>query len=203
MPAHRKSIELHDLHGTKPQRAADTSHVKAGRPKFPKDLDKSLRPIFKRLCSLLQERRALTSADGELIRLYVHQFDRHTRNAAQLRQEGEVCQYTRLDSHGQPHLQYKTNLRLKIVVEAEKQMAGILSQLGLTPLSKDRVKLPPQAEDKPLDLLEEYLKGKSSPIVFPHSTTPQQVNPADMAAFDEEPAEDEATNDLETGDLGT
>lgn len=141
MPANRKATAVHELHGTKPHdRAADTSHVPAGRPRFPKDLDSSLRPVFKRLCALLQERRTLTSADGELIRLYCFQWERHSKNAALLRQEGDLCTYIRLDSNGQPHPQVKTNLRLKVVTDAERQMASILNQLGLTPTAKDRAK---------------------------------------------------------------
>jgi P27 family predicted phage terminase small subunit len=141
MPAHRKSTALHELHGSKPHdRGADTSHVPAGRPRFPKDLDASLRPVFKRLCSLLQERRALTSADGELIRLYCFQYDRHTRQVALLRAEGEICTYTRLDSNGQPHPVVKENVRMKVVTKCECQMATILNQLGLTPTAKDRAK---------------------------------------------------------------
>jgi len=168
MPMPRKSEAAHGLHGTKPHdRAADLSHVPAGRPKFPRDLDATLRPVFKRLCKLLQQRRVLTSGDVELVRLYVFQYDRHTRNAAKLREEGELCTYIRLDSNGQPHPQVKTNLRLKIVTDAERTMAAILNQLGLTPTAKDRAKpvtgvpkneiVPGSVED-----LMPYLLGKGS-----------------------------------------
>ncbi len=37
---------MHELHGTKPQRAADVSQVPSGRPRFPKDLGAELKPIF-------------------------------------------------------------------------------------------------------------------------------------------------------------
>jgi P27 family predicted phage terminase small subunit len=141
MPAYRKAATVHELHGTKPHdRAADTSHVPAGRPRFPKDLDSSLRPVFKRLCALLQERRTLTSADGELIRLYCFAYDRHTRQVALLRSEGEICSYTMLDSNGQPFTRVKENVRMKVVTQCERQMAAILNQLGLTPTAKDRAK---------------------------------------------------------------
>jgi P27 family predicted phage terminase small subunit len=171
MPANRKSQSVHDLHGTVPNgRAADVSHVASGRPKFFRDLDSSLRPVFKRLCALLADRRVLTRGDAELIRLYCFQFDRHTRNAAALRDEGEVVTYFRLDSHGQSVPQVKTNLRLKIVVEAEKQMAGILNQLGLTPTAKDRAKPTSSNEDKIVpgsiqDLMPHLLTKKQSAVV--------------------------------------
>ena len=141
MPAPRKSDLLHELSGSTPHdRAADISSVPAGRPKFPKDLDANLRPVFKRLCRLLQNRRVLTEGDVELIRLYCFAFDRHTRNAALLREEGELVTYFRLDSHGQSVPQVKTNLRTKIVMDCERMMASLLNQLGMTPVSKDRAK---------------------------------------------------------------
>jgi P27 family predicted phage terminase small subunit len=182
MPMPRKSVEEHALHGTRPNgRAADVSQVPSGRPRFPKDLDETLKPIFKRLCSLLAERRVLTAGDAELIRLYVHLYDRHSRNAAVLREEGEIKLYTRLDSNGQPQQMEKANLRLKIVADAERQMAAILNQLGLTPTAKDRAKPTRGSEEKVVpgsiaDTMPFLLKpGLSEPeFVVPF------VDPADM-----------------------
>jgi P27 family predicted phage terminase small subunit len=191
MPALRKSADLHELHGTRPNgRAADVSQVPAGRPRFPKDLDKQLRPIFKRLCRLLAERRVLTSGDVELIRLYCFQYERHSKNVAVLRLEGEVCSYTRLDSHGQPHEQVKTNIRLKIVTDAERQMASILNQLGLTPTAKDRAK-PTRGSEQPIvpgsiadtnpELLGMKPNAEPSMFVIPEFT-PEEL--AAIAALD-------------------
>lgn len=141
MPQPRKSQAQHDLQGTTPHdRSADQSHVAAGRPKFPRDLDAALRPVFKRITKLLEGRRVLTAGDAELIRLYVFLYDRHTRNASALRNEGEICTYTVLDNNGIAHEQVKTNKRLKICTDCERQMASILNQLGMTPVSKDRAK---------------------------------------------------------------
>jgi P27 family predicted phage terminase small subunit len=182
MPAHRKSKELHDLHSTTPNgRAADVSHVPSGRPRIPRDIGPGLRKTFKNLCSLLQGRRTLTAADGELIRVYCFVLERHEKNVAMLRAEGEVCQYTRLDNNGQAHLQYKTNLRLKIVVEAEKQMAAILNQLGFSPTAKDRA--------KPTSSSEEKIVPGSIADVMPHllsskkQDTPFFAPSADLAAL--------------------
>ena len=182
MPMPRKSSEEHALHGTRPNgRAADVSQMPAGRPRFPKDLDASLKPIFKRLCSLLAERRVLTAGDAELIRLYVFLYDRHSRNASVLREEGEVKLYTRLDSNGQPHQMEKANLRLKIVADAERQMAAILNQLGLTPTAKDRAKPTQGSEEKIVkgsiaDTMPFLLKGGAPE---PEFVVPS-IDPADM-----------------------
>jgi P27 family predicted phage terminase small subunit len=180
MPQPRKTELLHDLHGTRPHdRAADISHVPAGRPRFPKDLDKTLKPIFKRLSSLLQERRTLTSGDVELMRLYCFQWERHSKNVALLREEGELCTYMRLDNHGVAHPQVKTNLRLKVVTDAERMMAGILNQLGLTPVSKDRAKPTGKNEaEKAADPMEEFLNRKPA--------TPFVIRPEQMGAEKEQ-----------------
>ena len=162
MPQPRKAAALHELHSTTPHdRTADVSSVPAGRPKFPKDLDASLRPIFKRICRLLQGRRVLTEGDVELIRIYVFAYDRHTRNADSLRREGELCTYIRLDNNGIAHPQVKPNYRLKVVVDAEKEMASILNQLGLTPTAKDRAK---QANGTP----KEVVVPGSIADLYPH-----------------------------------
>lgn len=192
MPAARKSALLHELHGTTPNgRASDASHVQSGRPKFPKDLDSSLRPIFKRLCKLLHERRALSPGDVELIRLYCFQHDRHARNAALLRQEGELCTYIRLDSNGQPHPQVKINLRLKVCTDAERQMAAILNQLGLTPTAKDRAKPTtgtPKDEIIPgsmADLMPQLVGGKKHDPAIVRPLTPEEL--AEAGAEDADP----------------
>jgi P27 family predicted phage terminase small subunit len=189
MPAHRKSIEVHELHGTKPQRAADVSNVPAGRPKFPRDLDQSLKPTFKRLCNLLADRRVLTAGDVELIRLYCFQHDRHTRNVAALREEGEICTYVRFDANGAAHDVVKANIRLKIVVEAERQMASVLNQLGLTPTAKDRAKITRSSEQTIVpgsmaDQMPELVGIKSAKPAFQFVLS--EEDRARMAALDAE-----------------
>lgn len=140
-PTPRKSDLAHFVTGTKSQaKPATESHVSAGRPKIPSDLDKGLRRVFKDLCNLLSARRSLSVGDVELVRLYCFVYDRHKRNVALLRQEGEVVTYHRLDSNGQSVPQVRENIRMKFVAAAEKQMASILSQLGMTPTSKDRAR---------------------------------------------------------------
>lgn len=141
MPTPRKSLDLHALSGTKPHdRSADQSHVPPGRPKFPKDLPPASKKVFKRLCATLAERRSLTAGDMDLIRLYCIIYDRHVTESTLLREEGCIVAYTRLDSNGQPHEQFKENLRVKIVQISERQLADLLTRLGLTPTAKDRSK---------------------------------------------------------------
>jgi P27 family predicted phage terminase small subunit len=169
-------LDLHGRLGKQHDRAADISNVPPGRPRIPKDIKAlGLRAPFKNLCALLEERRTLTAGDVELVRLYCIIQARHIRNTALLQEEGELCTYIRLDSNGQPHPQVKTNLRLKVCENAERQMASIANQLGLTPVSKDRAK--PTKEQAPaekeLTLAERYMlnldKGKPRAIRFPNA----------------------------------
>jgi P27 family predicted phage terminase small subunit len=172
MPAHRKSGLLHHVQGTAKtihDRAADVSGVPAGRPPIPKDITAlGLRKQFKDMVRLLEERQTATKGDRELVRLYVILQDRHVRNMALLREEGELVTYYRLDSHGQSVPQVKTNLRLKICVEAERQMTTILSSLGLTPTAKDRAKPTRDAEPKEEELTfeEQYIRNLENPRVL-------------------------------------
>jgi len=163
MPQPRKTDVLHKLHDTRPHdRTPDVSSLPAGRPKIPADITAlGLRRQFKTMCRLLQERHVLTNGDVELVRLFCIIQDRHIRNAALLREEGELCTYFRLDSNGQSVPQVKTNLRLKVCVEAERQMAAILNQLGMTPVSKDRAKpvVDEPVPDEKLTPAELYMRG--------------------------------------------
>lgn len=191
-----KSDHQHFVEGTPPAAKPSTeSHVVGGRPKFPRDLDPSLKRIFKNLCKLLAERRALTKGDVELIRLYCFQYDRHRPNVAELRTEGEITTYFRLDSNGKSVPQVTTNLRLKICTEAEKQMVSVLVALGLTPTAKDRAR--PTAPEKPAvapppDPMVEFLnRAPRGPLLIP-------VNPNDMKAEDnddEQPQEETSEPD--------
>ena len=181
MSAHRKPKALHELHGSKPHdRASDTSHVPAGRPRIPKDVGPGLKKIFKHLCSILQERRVLTAGDEELIRLYVFAYDRHVRNATALRTEGEIVTYMRLDSNGRAVPQVRTNLRLKIVADTERQMAAILNQLGLTPTAKDRAKPTTGAQKDeviPGSLLDFQQRGEFLLVPTTQVAPPSELEP--------------------------
>jgi P27 family predicted phage terminase small subunit len=149
MPTPRKSLAEHALAGTRPNYEVELrlSPLTGGRPRFPKDLSPAARVTFKKLCRLLQERRQLTAADGEAIRLYCLALERHKRATEHLATESEVRMYTRLDPNGVAHAIEKANLWLKIAQDAEKFMLSTLTSLGLTMTSRDRVKQVKSAED--------------------------------------------------------
>jgi P27 family predicted phage terminase small subunit len=185
-----KSAHQHFVEGTpSTAKPATESHVVAGRPRFPADLDPSLKRIFKNLCKLLSERRALTHGDVELIRIFCFQKDRHCRNVAELRKEGEIVTYFRLDANGRSVPQVTTNLRLKICTEAEKQMVSVLSALGLTPTAKDRAR--PTAPEAPSK--DELIPGSMGWLMAEQSREAKEIKPIpfirpeDMIPDDPEP----------------
>lgn len=165
--------ELHKLKGTRPTRAAEPEFVvPPSRPRKPKDLTPEGLAVFTRLCSLLKKRRALTAADGELIRIYAVNHVRHAKAQAKIDEEGEVRIYTRLDSNGQAHDVEKENLWLKIAFAAEKNMVACLDRLGLSPLNRAKVKptAKPKVAEEPNEF-DQFLArpstGSTRPWVMP------------------------------------
>jgi len=139
----KKSDDLHWLQGTKPEpppAAKEGTPIPPGRPKYPAGISAAAKRVFKRLCSLLEERKHLSHGDGELLRLYALLYTRHEKAMAKLETEGEICTYIRLDSNGQPHDQVKPNLWLKVAQDSERNMVACLDRLGLTPGTRARVK---------------------------------------------------------------
>lgn len=112
--------------------SSPTSYVEPGRPRYPKDLSAAGKKIFKKLCKLLEQRRTLTDADGDLLRLYAITHERHARAVEHLEHEGEIV----TTEHGD-----KQSPWLAIAERSEKSMVSILAQLGLTPATRDRIKV--------------------------------------------------------------
>ena len=166
MPQPAKSPELHALHGTTPQTPKTVaSPIPAGRPKFPGNLAAELRPVFKKICRMLETRRALTEADGPLLALYCVSYARAQKANEKLAVEGEVCEYTRLDSNGQPHVVEKPNLWLKVAQDAEKQMVACLDRLGLSPMNRDKVKQTASSkEEQAANPMDAYMSRRPSVV---------------------------------------
>jgi len=152
MPQPRKSLDEHKLQNTKPQYVEPTAVLDPSRPRYPKGLTPEAKRVFKNITRLLERRRSLTEADGELIRLLALTHVRHARAVENLAEQGEIRLYTRLDSNGQPHEFEKENLWLPIARDAEKQMIGIYDRLGFTPRDRSKVK-PTKEEPKPEEAL--------------------------------------------------
>jgi P27 family predicted phage terminase small subunit len=150
MPTPRKHQALHELQGTKSQAVLEQtpSTLQAGRPRFPRELDREAKRIFKDLCRTLAARRALTPGEAYLLTLASQIWLRRARAQAKLLEQGETCMYTRLDSNGAPHEVEKVNLNLKIAQDAERQLVAILDKLGLSPLAGSKVKQTSDVNEK-------------------------------------------------------
>jgi P27 family predicted phage terminase small subunit len=174
VPQNLKSITEHLLHGSKPQNTLPgVSDIPPGKPRRPKSLSKEAKRIHRELCAMLEERAALTRGDSELLRLYCSLHDRQRHAQAKIDVEGEVCIYTRLDSHGEPHDQEKENIWLGVAERAEKQMLTILVQLGLTPAARTRVR-PLKAARAPMTAEELYFAKHDNPALL---LVPDQEEP--------------------------
>ena len=149
MPALRKPLELHQLQNTKPRYVEEGVTFAPARPKYPSGISGEAKAAFKRLTRLLEERRSVTSADQEILRLYAHLFDRHKRALEKLAEEGEIKIYYRLDKFGEQVPSERPNLWLKIAETCEAKMLAQLIAMGLTPQSRGKVmptSLPKPAE---------------------------------------------------------
>lgn len=173
---------MHRLTGTRSQAYAEQPdfEVPASRPRLPKDLTAAELAIFKRLCALLKSRRALTAGDSELIRLYAVTHERHAEAMVKIREQGQVCVYTRLDSSGVAHDVEKENLWLKIATNAEKNMVAILDRLGLTPHNRSKVKpaapIPPKEEEYPEGSIGWMLQQKAAGLLGGNDEREQKSN---------------------------
>jgi len=135
-----KDPALHRLHGTELRSNLVESYISGGLPRAPKDLSKEARKKFKQLVKQLASRRAVTQGDGDLIELYCCTFERLKQAQANIRTEGLIVTYTRMDAGGNPHDVERPNISLKIIESAERQCLAYLVKLGLTPSSREHVR---------------------------------------------------------------
>ena len=136
----RIDLETHEIRGTKPQYVLGDSDTPAGKPKVPRNLSKDAKATFRRLARMLAQRRTLTAGDSEILRLYCVAFDRHSRAIEHLANEGEIVDRQRATKSGQLYDVPEKNMWLDIAQSSERYMRGLLSDLGLNPLQRSRVK---------------------------------------------------------------
>jgi P27 family predicted phage terminase small subunit len=135
-----KSQALHDLHGTERRSNLGESHISGSLPRPPKHLSKLAKKSFRGFVRQLAERRSVTAGDGALIAMLCVIEERWLASLENLRDEGVVVEYDRLDASGNSHTVERPNISLKIAEVAERQMVAILSKLGLTPRDKEHVR---------------------------------------------------------------
>jgi P27 family predicted phage terminase small subunit len=163
MPRARKSLDDHKLTGTKPEWTSPDVVIGPSRPRFPKGLTPEARRVFKAISQLLERRRSLTEADGELIRILALTHVRHSKAIEKLAEEGEIKIYYRLDKFGEQVPSERPNLWLDVAQACEKQMISIYDRLGCTPLSRGKVKQVDAPKVKPSDAADDALLSREAP----------------------------------------
>jgi P27 family predicted phage terminase small subunit len=151
MGGQSKSAELHDLQGTSPHRSSvpTESRVAGALPRPPKFLSKEAKKKFRSLSKQLDVRRAVTAGDADLIAIYCSTWERWQQALDNLRTEGLIVEYTRLDAGGNPVTVEKPNISLKIAEVAERACLSYLSRLGLTPRDRELVRPTAPVEKMP------------------------------------------------------
>lgn len=125
--------------------------LRPGKPRCPKHLVGEARRAFRLVTRMLEERRTVTAGDANILTLYAVLYDRWIRSLEHLQKEGEITEYEVLDASGMPHSVVKPNHWLKVASDCERQMRGILSDLGLNP--QDRTKVKPTEEKRGVKFL--------------------------------------------------
>jgi P27 family predicted phage terminase small subunit len=134
-----------------------------GRPPCPRSLTKEEKQRFRQICKELEARRSLSRGDGELIVLYCTTWTRWKKACADVDVRGEVITYVTTGKDGVEIQREKKNTFLLIAQESEKQMRGILTDLGFTPTSRERAKAI-KGQEKPEP--DEFEKLMNRPMGF-------------------------------------
>jgi P27 family predicted phage terminase small subunit len=148
----------HKLKGTRPTRAEDHgADIPAARPKFPRSLTPEAKAIFKLLVRQLEERRACTAGDMQILHLYAETHTQWVKARAKVEELGEVVLDTRTDSNGTAHEVLRKNPWQGLVETCASRMQSILKDLGLTPNARAKVKQLGEPA-KPVDPMEDFLQ---------------------------------------------
>jgi P27 family predicted phage terminase small subunit len=189
MGGQSKSAELHELHGTSPHRSSvpTQSRVAGALPRPPKFLSKEAKKKFRSLSKQLDVRRAVTAGDADLIAIYCSTWERWQQALDNLRTEGLIVEYTRLDAGGNPVPVEKPNISLKIAEVAERACLSYLSRLGLTPRDRELVRPTAPVEKMP-DITESERLDEEIAVLQAQEVADKAVQAADedlLASIDE------------------
>jgi P27 family predicted phage terminase small subunit len=189
MGGQSKSAELHDLRGTSPHRSSVSteSRVAGALPRPPKFLSKEAKKKFRSLSKQLDVRRAVTAGDADLIAIYCSTWERWQQALDNLRTEGLIVEYTRLDAGGNPVTVEKPNISLKIAEVAERACLSYLSRLGLTPRDRELVRPTAPVEKMP-DITESERLDEEIAVLQAQEVADKAVQAADedlLASIDE------------------
>jgi P27 family predicted phage terminase small subunit len=146
-----KSSPLKILRGSRADRVAQPAKSTPAAIARPDQLDEFGRQAWDRVTRELQTAGRLASADREAIELYCAAYSRWRRADQELAALGVTIN---TDLGG-----VKANPAAQVVAQAERTMAAMLNELGLTPSSRCRFGNP---AEKPVDALAEFLARRKA-----------------------------------------
>jgi P27 family predicted phage terminase small subunit len=136
-----KSAAIHELQSTELRSNLAVSSVPGALPRPDKSLSKDAKKKFRQLARQLHDvRQAVTAGDADLLTLYCSAWERLQQANANIRTEGLIVEYVRLDKDGVSHSVERPNISLKIAEVCERTCLSYLARLGLTPKDREHVR---------------------------------------------------------------
>ncbi|MGH9737334.1 MAG: phage terminase small subunit P27 family [Candidatus Acidiferrales bacterium] len=160
MPTPRKSVQQHELEGTRVNYEVDPkpSRFVAGRPSYPRHLSAAARAEFKRCVKLLEERGTLTPGDAATLAVYSECFARWIQAKAELGTD-LMIEVTVTDSNGKAHTSRRLNPLIKVVEACESRVLTLAKAMGLTPVDREKARpAAPENETGKRMTPEEWMK---------------------------------------------
>ena len=128
---------------------ANEPHPPAIIPKCPKHLDQEARKEWRRMAKELEPIGLLTNLDKAIFASYCQAWSTWVFATEKIREKGMVV----MASTGTP----MQNPYWPIINKANEQMVKALIEIGMSPSSRSRVKVPPPKEANPFD---DFLRGE-------------------------------------------
>ena len=139
--SYKKTSEMKLLEGNRGRRPLDPGmdlSFEVGAPQIPYDMKGDARKHWRWLESVLIPARVLTPADLGLMELTCHAYEYWKRLQREGRKRKSIC-YTVTGSTGQKI--EKRHKEFDLLDQAERKYLRLLQEFGLTPVSRNRVKL--------------------------------------------------------------
>ncbi len=127
--------------GRKPKPKVDTTpKPQLGDPYCPPHLDTEAKKEWKRVTKILNDMGLLATSDHAILAAYCQQWSRCVQGEKALKKEGYICQA--------PNGFIQCNKWVEITNKAYELMTRYADKLGLSPASRQKIKLPekPPAE---------------------------------------------------------
>jgi len=132
-------------------RAEAEGTLTAGRPRMPKHLSAEAVDVWRRTCRVMAKRKTLTADSGATLEIYAEVSARWIRAKHEVESRGQVIDETRFSRGGAAYVVHVPNPSLKIQCECEKQLLTLARALGLSPDTREKVRVTRLApQDEPI-----------------------------------------------------